>query len=75
MPKPHALFIAGRLTQSPPCGYIPAPENPAFTDSLIPDAELFAKYVGASTMQELGNQQQPRILKSALHVEMKLLQL
>jgi hypothetical protein len=45
-----------------PCCHIPAPENPAFPGSLIPDAELFAKYVGGATMQELGNQQPTSIL-------------
>jgi hypothetical protein len=55
-----------------PCCHIPAPENPAFPGSLIPDAELFAKYVGGATMQELGNQQPTSILTSALHLEIKL---
>jgi hypothetical protein len=57
-----------------PCCHIPTPDNPAFPDSLIPDAELFALYVGGVDNDELGNPEPTRILTSALHLEMKLWQ-
>ena len=57
-----------------PCCHIPTPDNPAFPDSLIPDAELFALYVGGVDNDELGNPEPTRILTCALHLEMKLWQ-
>lgn len=55
-----------------PCCHVPTPLNPAFPDALIPDAQLFAKYVGGAPLAALGNPDAMGTLTSALHLEMKL---
>lgn len=55
-----------------PCCHIPTPENPAFPNSLIPDVESFAKYVGGAPLGGFGNPNARGTLTSALHLEMKL---
>ncbi len=54
------------------CCQFPIPLDPAFPDALIPDAHLFAKYVGGAPLAGLRTPNATGALASALHLEMKL---
>lgn len=54
------------------CCQIPNQNNPVFPSSLVPDAASFSRYVGGEPLEQIGDQVEPGVLTSALHLEMKL---